>query len=339
MTEFFSRASRSGDRMSRWRTWIAVCTLVAARAASGQPGDIPRIGVLDPSPADSFRPRLQALKEGLQRHGLEDGRHYRIEYRSADGRFERLPALAADLVKLRARVIVARNTPGVIAARDATKSIPIVMADVGDPLGLGFVKSLARPGGNITGLSNATIELLQKRMEVLREALPSLRRVAVLGNSSDQNTAHQVAEVRRAANVLRVEVRVFDLRSADELGTVLGAVAAWQPDAVLPLVHPIYRTAVVPQLPGWAAQRRLPVIYAFREDIDAGGLMAYSADSSDHYQRVAIYVAKLLAGADPAALAVERPTRFEFSINLKAARAIGLTVPQTLLARADRVIE
>jgi putative tryptophan/tyrosine transport system substrate-binding protein len=320
------------------RLVIAALIAVFPCAAIAQ-AQVPRIGLLDPSYSNQAQERMKVLRGGFKKLGLEEGRHYILEYRSAEGRFEQLGALAEELVRLKVSVIIARNTPGVTAARAATQSIPIVMADVGDPLALGFIKSLSKPGGNITGLSNATIELIHKRLEILREALPGLRKVALLGNSEDQNTALQIAEARRTARKLGIDVRVFDARSDDQIGDALKEIAAWNPQAVLPLVNPLYRTSFSPRLLQWAPQRRMPVMYAFREEVEAGGLMAYSADIGDHYQRVAQFVAKLLRGADPATMAVERPTRFELSIHRRAAAAIDVPIPQSLLFRADRVIE
>jgi putative ABC transport system substrate-binding protein len=323
----------------RRRDFLAA--MAASLGTSGiraQPAAVPRIGILDPVPPAATASSIASLREGLRRDGLVEGRDFVIEYRSAEGDFSRLPALAAELVKLPVRVIVARNTPGMRAAREATATIPIVMADVGDPVGLGFVQNLARPEANITGMSNATLELIQKRLEVLREAVSGLRRVAVLSNANDLNTPFQLAEVKRAAEQLGMEARNFDCRSVAQLGAVLEAIAGWRPQALLPLVQPLYRV-FVPRLAAWAGAQRLPVVFARDGDAERGGLIAYAADLSDHYLRVAKYVARLLAGAKPSELPVERPTRFLLSVNLKAARAQSIVVPQTILLRADRVIE
>jgi putative ABC transport system substrate-binding protein len=312
--------------------------LLAPQARAQSARELPRIGVLDPLPPAATASSIASLRDGLRRGGLVEGRDYRLEYRSAEGHFERLPALAAELVALPVQVIVARNSPGVSAARAATAQIPIVMADVGDPLGLGFVQNLARPEANITGLSNATLELIQKRLEVLREVVPGLRRVAVLSNANDPNTPLQLAELSKAAAQLGVEARNFDFRSAAQLAPALDAAAGWQAQALLPLVHPLYRV-VVPQLIAWTGRQRVPAVFARDGDAERGALMAYAADLSDHYQRAATYVARILAGAKPAELPVERPTRFLLSVNLKAARAQSIAVPRTILLRADRVIE
>jgi putative ABC transport system substrate-binding protein len=315
---------------------FVLAALLASLPARGQAPA--RIGFLDPSPSPSSRERVQQLRNGLRAIGYQEGRHYVLEYRSAEGRFERLPALAAELVKLPVRVIIARNTPGTRAARAATQTIPIVMADVGDPLALGFVASLQRPGGNITGVSNATLELVRKRLELLAELLPGLKRVAVLGNSNDANTPLQLAEVAQAAAALRLETRVFDARSLEALPGVLEDIAAWRPQGVLPLVQPL-RPAMTPFVVKWSLRSRTPVIFAAYDDARAGGLASYAADLSDQYARVALYVDRLLKGANAAELPVERPNRLVLSVNLGTARAIGLSVPPRILVRADEVIE
>lgn len=309
--------------------------LTHAQAAAG----VPRIGVLDPAPASNSAPRLAGLRAGLKSRGLEEGRHYIIEYRSAEGDFTRLPALAAELVKLPVKVLVVRNTPGVHAARAATTQIPIVMADVGEPVGTGLIQSLRKSGSNVTGLSNARAELVPKRLEYLHDAVPALRRLAVLVNPDDQNTAYQLEELRSAAAKRGITARIYEARNAAEVTTALEQVKTWRAQAVLPLINPLYGILFSARLIPWAAQHRVPVMYAFSGDAAAGGLMTYDADLSDHYFRAGLYVDKLLAGADPATLPVERPTRFELALNLKTAKALGLKFPQALLARADRVIE
>lgn len=324
--------------LGRRRAVIFLCAAVPLARAQGA-NHIPRIGFLDPAPAKDSQPRVERLRAGLQKLGYTENRHYILEYRSAEGRFDRLPELARELARLPVSVMVVRNTPGTLAAREATGTIPLVMADVGDPVELGLVQSLARPGGNVTGVANATLELLRKRLELLIDALPGSRRIAVLGNSADQNTRYQISEVQSAAQRLRVEAQVFDARAANEVDDALRQIAAWKPEALLTLVHPIYRAIFSPRIIAWAAQQRLPVMHAFREEVEAGGLIAYSADLSDHYERVAGYVVRLLKGAQPATLPVERPTRFELSVNVRTARALGLAFPQSILARADRVVQ
>jgi putative ABC transport system substrate-binding protein len=325
------------DKRATLRALLAVGLISAASFGHAQPSQgVPRIGVLDPSPSETASPRLNGLRNGLKSRGLEEGRDYVIEYRSAEGKFERLPALAADLAKLPVKVLVARNTPGVVAARAATTQIPIVMADVGDPVGTGLVQSLAKPGGNITGLSNSRIELIPKRLEYLQEVAPMLRRLAVLANPDDQNMSFQVAELRTAAGKRGIEFRIFEARSPRQIDAALQRMLAWKAQAVLPLVNPLrFSERLIP----WEVQHRVPVMFGYSTDTLDGGLMAYDADLSDQYQRVGLYVGKLLAGADPATLPVERPTRFELTLNLKTAKALGIKIPQTLMISATRVFE
>ena len=322
------------------RALLALGIINAAPIARAQPAQgVPRIGMLDPAPSANSPPRLAGLRAGLKSRGLEEGRHYAIEYRSAEGDFTRLPALAAELVRLPVKVLVVRNTPGVVAARAATTTIPIVMADVGEPVGTGLIKSLAKSGSNVTGLSNARAELVPKRLEYLHDAVPGLRRLAVLVNPDDQNTAFQLEELRSAAAKRSITARIYEARNGSELTSALEQIKKWRAQAVLPLINPLYGVLFAPRLIPWAAQQRMPVMYAFSGDAAAGGLMTYDADLSDHYFRAGLYVDKLLAGANPATLPIERPVRFELSLNLKTAQALGLKFPQALLARAERVIE
>jgi putative ABC transport system substrate-binding protein len=319
------------------RTFVAaIGSALALPGAYAQPPR--RIGVLDPLPPAATAAVIVQLREGLKRERLEEGRDFVLEYRSAEGDFSRLPDLAAELAKLPASVIVARNTPGVRAAREATTSIPIVMADVGDPLGLGFVKSLARPGGNVTGVSNATIELIQKRLEILRELRPGFKRLAVLSNAADQNTPLQLKDVRDAAARLRIAERNFDVASEARLEPALAEIKHWQPEGLLPLVNPIYRL-ITPRLAAWTAAERIPAVFARDGDAEQGALAHYAADTADQYYRVAGYVRRILSGAKPAEMPVERPTRFSLAVNLKTARAMRFEVPPSILVRADKVIE
>lgn len=324
--------------MKRRTVLAALAALLASMRAAAQGGTVPRIGFLDPAPSVTTLGRVQQLRDGLKALGYQEGKHYVLDYRSAEGAFERLPALADELVRLPVKVIVARNTPGTRAARAATRTIPIVMADVGEPLALGFVRSMSRPGHNITGVSNSTIELIRKRLDVLGELVPALKRVAIMGNSADPNTPLQLAEVAQAAKAMRLETRVFDARSLEALPGVTDEMAAWKPQGVLPLVQPL-RAAMTPALVQWSIRTRTPVVFAAYDDARAGALVTYAADLSDHYLRVAVYVDRLLKGAAAAELPVERPTRLVLAVNLKTARAMRFKIPRTLLVRADEVIE
>lgn len=322
----------------RRRAFVAAAGALALPLGARAQAAAARIGMLDPSPSRLAEGRNRELRAGMKVLGYEEGRHYALEYRSAEGRFERLPALAAELVRLPVRVLIARNSPGMQAARAATRTIPILMADVGDPLGLGFVKSLGRPEGNVTGLSNATVELIRKRIDILRELVPGLARLAVLGNADDPNTPLQVAEVGAAAKALALTTRVFDARDDAGLGRALADIEAWKPQALLPLVHPL-RAAMSPKVMRWGLERRLPVMPAFPDEVRGGGLLCFAADLSDQYRRLAIYVDRLLRGATPAELPVERPNRYTLSINLRTAQAIGIAIPNALLVRADEIVQ
>lgn len=322
----------------RRRAFFAAAGALALPLGARAQAAAARIGMLDPSPSRLAEGRNRELRAGMKALGYEEGRHYALEYRSAEGRFERLPALAAELVRLPVRVLIARNSPGMQAARAATRTIPILMADVGDPLGLGFVKSLGRPEGNVTGLSNATVELIRKRIDILRELVPGLARLAVLGNADDPNTPLQVAEVGAAAKALALTTRVFDARDDAGLGRALADIEAWKPQALLPLVHPL-RAAMSPKVMRWGLERRLPVMPAFPDEVRGGGLLCFAADLSDQYRRLAIYVDRLLRGATPAELPVERPNRYTLSINLRTAQAIGIAIPNALLVRADEIVQ
>ena len=313
---------------------LGAMAIAAALAANAQqPDKVRRVGVLIPPAtweSDAFR---MALKE----RGYTEGVNLVLDVRTAGGRLERLPALASELVSASPELIVAANTPGVAAAIAATRTIPIVMVGVGDPLATGFVSSLARPERNVTGVSNMCGELGGKRLALLKETLPRARRIAVMLNPADPITALQVQDVERTAPSLGIEVRAFPVRTNVEVDSVFGPMLKWRPDGVLwlcgqqgaPLLH------MIPL----ASRHRLPVMVYQRAEVQAGGLMSYSTDSPDLYRRAAIYVDKLLQGAKVSELPVEQPTKFELVINLKTAKALGLTIPPSILVRADRVIE
>jgi len=311
---------------------------LAARAQQ-QSGKVPRIGYLRAmSPSD--RPsQLDAFRQGLRELGWREGQNIGIDYRYAEGRFDRLPDLAADLVRLKVDLIVAEGTQGVTAARNATGTIPIVMTTVRDPVGIGLIASLARPGGNVTGMSgSAGLEIVAKQLELLKETVPGIRRVATLSNPA--NAYHQLAirEVNVAARSLGVQLQVLEARGPNELDGAFAAMARERAEALLVVSDVIFNNHRA-RLADLAARSRLPAAYGVRESVEAGGLMSYGTSFLDLYRRSAAYVDKILKGAKPADLPVEQPTKFELVINLKTARALGLTVPPALLARADEVIE
>jgi ABC-type uncharacterized transport system substrate-binding protein len=320
---------------------ILVCfltnVLLASVSAQAQLSQkVPRIGYLNVPSPDEVPGRYRAFREGLRELGYEEGKTILIEYRFAGGKLDRLPSLAAELVHLKVDVIVSGGPTPTRAVKQATSTIPIVMAFDSDPVGNGFVKSLARPGGKITGLSNVAPEISGKRLELLKDVVPKLSRVAVFGMSSNPGNALSLKETELAARALGLQISFFNVRSAGDIETAFQAAIKQRNEAVLVLnFPPIYKRQKMLQL---AARNRLPAIYFESSFAEAGGLMTYGASLVDLDRRSAIYVDKILKGAKPADLPVEQPTKFEFIINLKAAKQIGLTIPPNVLARADRVI-
>jgi putative ABC transport system substrate-binding protein len=313
---------------------------VAAEAQ--QAAKIARIGYLGPNPAASAAPHLpEAFLQGLRDLGYVEGRNVVIEYRSAEGKYERLPALAADLVALKVDVIVVTSTPAALAAKQATRTIPIVLAWAGDPVGSGLVTSLARPGGNVTGLSVLLPELVGKRLELLTQAVPGVSRVAALwhpGDYAERTDKDMLKEADVAARALGVRLQVVEARGPEDFDRAFSDMTRARADAVTVQstnVFFIERRRLV----DLAAMNRLPAMYLTREFVDAGGLMSYGPNVADLFRRAATYVDKILKGAKPADLPVEQPTKFELVINLKTAKALGLTIPQSVLARADQVVE
>jgi putative ABC transport system substrate-binding protein len=295
-----------------------------------------RIGVLLPSRQQPLG-FLDAFRDGLRSLGYTESVNLQLDVKSAEGRLDQLPELAAEIVAARPDVIVAANTPGTKATIAATDSIPIVMAIVGDPVGMGFVQSLAHPGGNVTGVSNLSGELAAKRLSILKEIVPTARRVGILYNPDDPVTAPQIRDTERAAPTIGVEVQLFPVKKTAELDAVFGGLRQWPADAALWLAGQsnVLDEASVPL----ALRYKLPVMCLAKHVVAAGGLVSYYADFADLWRRVAVHVDKILRGAKPADLPVEQPTKFELVVNLKTAKALGLTVPQSLLARADEVIE
>jgi putative ABC transport system substrate-binding protein len=270
--------------------------------------------------------------------GWIEGKNVVLVYRSADNHVDRLPKLAVELVRLKVDVIVTAGTLASLAAKRATTTIPIVMAAAGDPLGSGLVANLAQPNGNVTGLSLMSPDLGGKRLELLKELLPQISRVAVLWNSANPYPAHVFKETESAAQTLGIEVQSLEVRGPDDFNNVFEAVRQNHPDALIAVEDPL-TNSYLSQIANFAAANKLPAIFGFREFVDAGGLMAYGANLADLFRRAAAYVDKILRGAKPAELPIQQPTKFELVINLKAAKTLGLIVPPTLLARADEVIE
>jgi putative tryptophan/tyrosine transport system substrate-binding protein len=312
--------------------------LVAPLAAEAQsPGTVPRIGVLVFQSAQTAAPFLEAFRQGLRELGYLEGQHIAFEWRYGEGRDDRLRDFAAELVQRQVDVLVTSSTQATLAAKHATTTTPIVFADLGDPVQTGLVASLARPGGNLTGLTIMVEELWSKRLELLKEALPGLTRVAALWNPANPAGATFPREMERAARGLGVTLHIQAVRHAEELDTAFAAVTNARAEALVVPPEGVFNLHRA-KIAAFAAQHRLPAIYPNRIYLDAGGLMAYGPSYPDQWRRVAVYVDKILKGAKPADLPVEQPTTFELVINLKTAQALGLTIPPTLLFQATEVI-
>ena len=295
------------------------------------------MGYLYSGSATSSPRAPEAFREGLRELGWVEGRNIVIDYRFAEGRFDRLPDLTAELVRLKVNVIVAWPTPPAIAAKNATGTIPIVMIGVGYPIELGLIASLARPGRNVTGLSFNVGEEIGKGLELLKETLPKVGRVAILSNPANPGHAPAVRIVKAAARSLGLQLQLLEAREPDQLEGAFAAMAEDRVEALLVVTDSmfIFQRARLADL---AVKNRLPAMFGVREFVDGGGLMSYGVSVPDLMRRAATYVDKILKGAKPADLPVEQPTKFELVINLKAAKALGLTIPQSLLVRADEII-
>jgi putative ABC transport system substrate-binding protein len=313
---------------------FARCSAVEAQQAK----KISRIGVLFAATPSGNSERIEAFRRGIREHGYVEGEDVFIEQRYADGNLDRLRALAADLVHLKVDVIVSASSAGTRSLKEVTNTISIVMTSDSDPVGNKFVASLARPGGNITGLSILAPELSGKRLELLKEIVPKLQRIAVLGTSRNATTASVLREIEVAGAALKIQIQYVGVRAPEDIEAAFREATEGRANAVLVLNSAILNSRRV-QIVSLATRSRLPAIYAVPEYVQDGGLMSYSASYTDLYRRAAVYVEKILKGAKPADLPVEQPKKFEFIVNLKAAKEIGLTIPQKVLARADRVIK
>ena len=298
---------------------------------------VPRIGYLTATSLSAIAARTEAFRQGLRELGYVEGKNIVIEQRHAEGKLDRLPVLATELVRLNVDVIVSAGPGDTTAAKDVTSTIPIIMAQDPDPVGNGFVASLARPGGNITGLATLAPEISGKRLELLNETVPRLVRVAVFGRSARPGNAQAVTEVERAARTFKLRLQYIDVEGLANLGAAFQAASKKRADAVLVLEAPVFinqRTKIAEL----AARSRFPAIYSRAENVEAGGLMSYGVSVTDLFRRAAGYVDKILKGAKTADLPIEQPTKFELVINLKAAKQIALTIPPNVLVRADKVI-
>jgi putative ABC transport system substrate-binding protein len=322
----------------------AFCSMLLALpfpARAQQPKKVPRIGYLSSGNAASESARAEAIRLALRERGYIEGQNIAIEYRYAEGKIDRLPELVAELVRLKVDIIVVAGTDTMIrAAKNATKTIPIVMTGQGiDPVEAGLVESLARPGGNVTGLTNLSRELGGKRLELFKEAVPKLARVAVFYDPASPGSVRDVKEVLPvAARALGLTIQPWEVRGTEDFDRGFAAMGKQRPDGLYVPGSPVMRINKK-QIVDFALKSRLPSMYAISEFVDAGGLMYYGADQAESYRRVAYYVDRILKGTKPADLPVERPMRFEFVINLKTAKQIGLTIPQWTLMKATKVIQ
>jgi len=319
-----------------WLLTTVLLTTVSSAQAQ-QPKKVPRIGFLAGDSASLAAPRTEAFREGLRELGYVEGKNIAIEYRYTEGKRYQIPELAAELGRLKVDVIVTGGAPFTRAAKEATSTIPIVMTQDPDPVGNGFVASLARPGGNITGLSNFNRELSGKRLELLNEVVSKLSRVAVFGTSTFPGNVQNLKETELAAAALRVKLQYLDVLGPEDLVNAFRAATKARADAVIAMGSNILNSQRA-QIVELAAKSRLPAIYSNPQFAEDGGLMIYGVSQNDLARRAATYVDKILKGAKPADLPVEQPKKFELIVNLKAAKQIGLTIPPSVLARADRVI-
>jgi putative ABC transport system substrate-binding protein len=313
---------------------VLILALISFSEAQ-QPKKAPRIGYLDTGSRSSAV--VEAFQQGLRDLGYIEGQNITIEYRSTEGMAERLPNLAAELVQLKVDIIVVGGSPSTQAAKNATKTIPIVMTSATDPVGIGLITSLAHPGGNVTGLSNVGSDLGGKQLELLKEAFPKVSRVAVLWDSAAPGNVLWLGEMKVTAEALRITLQPVDVHGPDDFERASSAIRKEHASALSALRNAVtnnYR----PRIVDFAAKSRLPAMYPDREFVEVGGLMSYGPNFADLYRRAATYVDKILKGTKPADLPVEQPMKFEFIINLKAAKQIGLTLPPNVLARADKVI-
>ena len=317
---------------------VVVLDIGAAIAEAQQPGKVPRIGFLASASPSVVSGRIEAFQQGLRELGYVEGKNIVIESRYAEGKLDRLPALVAELVCLKVEILVSAGPIPTRAAKEATVTIPIVMTQDTDPVGNGFVARLARPGGNITGLSTLAPELSGKRLELLKEIIPKLSRVAVFGTSTMPGHAQSLREIELAAGAFKVQVQHLDVLGPKDIEIAFRAASKERSDAVLTLNSPILNSHR-PQLAELAVRNRLPAMYARRESVEDGGLVFYGVSLLDLDRRAATYVDKILKGAKPADLPVEQPTKFELVINLKTANQIGVKIPESVLFRADKVIK
>ena len=341
MTEIRGQKSEISKATVLGTMVFALCSMLLAPCSSAQaqqPTKVPRIGYLSGGSLSSQLYRHEAFRQGLRELGYVEGKNIVIEWRFAEGKLDRLPALAAELVRLKVDVVITGGEAATRPVKEATATIPIVMTQDDDPVGTGFVTSLARPGGNITGLSTLAPERSTKRLELLKEIVSGLSRVAVFGTSTEPSNARALKEIELAAGALGIKLQYRDVLSLKDVEIAFQAAVKERAGAVLMEVSGPISGPHRKEIAEIAVKSRLPVIYGRREPVEAGGLMSYGVSVDDLDRRAATYVDKILKGAKPADLPVEQPKKFEFIINLKAAKQIGLTIPPNVLVRADKVI-
>jgi putative tryptophan/tyrosine transport system substrate-binding protein len=313
--------------------------LTSVRAPSAQPKAMPVIGLLGLGSADTSASFIAAFHQGLRETGYVEGQNVAVEYRWAEGRYDRLPALAADLVSQRVDAIVTSSTTGIQAAKNATSTIPIVFTGGGDPVAEGFVASLARPGGNLTGITFRTVGLMPKRLELLSELVPQAKVIALLVNVNNAANAEQmIREVHETTSAKGLQLQILKASTESEIDAAFATLVQLHADALVVGADPFFYSQRE-QLAALAARHAVPTMYEWREFVAAGGLVSYGTSLADAWRQVGMYVGKILNGAKPIDLPVQRPTKFELFVNLKTARSLGLTVPLSILARADEVIE
>ena len=323
--------------------WCGIFAIVftfvfgGVEAQAQQPKQVPRVGFLVPGSRSSYSDRIEAFRQGLRELGHVEGQNIIIEYRYSEGKSDRFPGLASELVQLKVDVIVTGTTPAIQAVKNTTSTIPIVMAEVADPVGVGLVASLPRPGGNITGFTTLSPDLDGKRLELVKEILPKVTRVAYIWDPANLAQRIRFKEVQGAAQALAITLQSLEARNPKELQSAFEAAIRERPGALM-VPNPTV-LAYGRQVADFAAQNRLPAIYDTREHVEkAGGLLSYGPNFADLLRRAATYVDRILKGAKPADLPVEQPTKFELVVNLKTAKQIGLTIPPNVLAKADKVI-
>ena len=318
---------------------IALVVAGGSSQASGQSREsMPRVGMLTPAPSATAKPAWDAFREAMKELGYVEGKTIVYEYRSAEGQLERLPQLAAELTGLPVKVMVVANTPGNLAAKKATTTIPIVMVAVGDPVRVGLVSNLGRPGGNITGFTNLSGQIAAKRLQLLKEVVPAATRIGMIGNPGDPNALVQIQDAEAAARELKVQLRLFTVKEAAQLEPAFEAARSWRAQALLRLADPL-QVSLRARTIELAAKARIPMMYASRADAEAGGLIGYGVDPLESYRRAASYVDRILKGAKPGDLPVQQPTKLELGVNLKTAAALNIKFPQAVLVQADQVIE